>query len=227
MSDLDIELVRQQAPQLGRQKVHDPRSRAFALPMAVERADWRTKSIRIYDPAVNPNQCHSECTGCAKAMQFNAVGNRVSGRILDMDYAHKNYALATAIDPFPGTWPGQDTGSSGLASAQAAQKLGIGGAYYWIFNGADGVVDAIQQGKVVSVGTWWLDGMTRPDAHHVIEPTGKPVGGHQYAARAYDLDRDMVGLRCWWGSYKDVWIKRAHLNDLILDGGDAHTQVKA
>jgi hypothetical protein len=221
---MDIEVVPQKRFILGRQKVHDPRSKAFPAGAMVDRSKWVSKTVRLYDPAPNPNQCHGECTGCAKAMQFNAAGNRVKGHSLGMDTAHSFYHLATTLDPFPGTWPPDDTGSSGLASAKAAATLLGAGEYRHVFNGADGVVQLIQEGHVVSVGTWWYDNMFNPDVLGLIEPTGPRVGGHQYAARGYDLKRDEVIIRCWWGSYRDVRISRDHLNQLLLDGGDAHIQ---
>lgn len=223
--DLKVNRVPQLRTELGRQQVHDPRSKDYpAVRGLVDRSQWVSKTIRVYDPKVNPNQCHGECTGVAKCVQSNAAGNRVAGVVLNMDDAHKFYHLATTLDPFKGEWPPEDTGSSGLASAKAAQKLGIGSEYRHVFNGADGVVELIQQGKVVSVGTWWYEDMFTPSSLGIIEPTGKMVGGHQYAARGYDAKRDLVLIRCWWGSYRDVRIKREHLNELILDGGDAHVQ---
>ena len=228
MVELDVKVVEQRWTRLGRQKVHDPRSRGFALPTTMEHADWKSKKIRIYDPSPNPNQCHGECTCVAKCVQMNAVGNRVAGKILNMDDAHDLYRIATSVDPFPGAWEPNDTGSSGLASAQAAKRLGIGGSYYHVFNGADGVVEQIQLGHVVSVGTWWTYDMFKPNEDGIIKPTGQQVGGHQYAARGYDKKRDLVLIRCWWGpDFRDVWIARGDLNDLILDDGDAHIQNRA
>lgn len=221
--ELEVLEVPQLQHNLGRQLVHDVRSKGFAAPMAVDRSKWVTKTIQIYDPKTNPNQCHGECTAVAKCVQFNAAGNRVKGVTLNMFDAHKIYHLATTLDPFKGEWPPVDTGSSGLASAKAAQKLGIGGEYRHVFNGADGVVQLIQEGHVVSVGTWWYEGMSNP-VNQVIEPTGPKVGGHQYSARGYNLKSDEVLIRCWWGRYRDVYIKREQLNELIMDGGDAHVQ---
>lgn len=221
---VDVTFVEQKKPYLGRQRVHDSRSKAFVAGMVLDRSKWATKTIQIYDPKTNPNQCHGECTGVAKCIQMNAMGNRVSGVVLNMEDAHTFYHWATTFDPFDGTWPPADTGSSGLASAKAAQKVGIGGEYRHVFNGADGVVQCIQEGKVVSCGTWWYEGMVNPDAKHTIAPTGDQVGGHQYAARGYNAQFDLVLIRCWWGSFRDVYIKREDLNRLLLDGGDAHVQ---
>lgn len=164
-------------------------------------------------------------------MQFNTVGNRRKGSVLRMDDADRVYSLASSIDPWPGAWPPEDTGSSGLASAKAAQRLGLGGEYRWLFGGADEVVQAIVDGHPVSVGSWWYEGLFYPIDGHLVSPWGAKVGGHQYVAREYDADRDLVGIRCWWGpgygQRGDVWIRRVHLNDLLMDDGDAHVQRRA
>ena len=223
---LDVEVV-EQHPKLGRQKVHDSRSLAFPVSVVVDRSKWQDKLVRLYDPSVNPNQCHGECTGCAKSMQLNAVGNRRSGVVLDMAAAHNLYSLATTLDPWPDEWPPEDTGSSGLASAKAAQKLGLGAEYRHVFGGADEVVQLIQVGYAVSVGTWWYNDMFTPDTNKVITPTGSRVGGHQYIARGYLKRKDLVVIRCWWGEFRDAYISRGHLNELLHDGGDAHIQKRA
>lgn len=222
--ELEVQFVPQERSNLGRQKVHDPRSKAFSAASLVYRSKWVSKLLRVYDPTPNPNQCHSECTGCAKAMEFNTVGNRVAGVVLNMDNAHEFYHLSTTLDPFDGEWPPEDTGSSGIAAAKAAKQLGYGGEYRHVFNGADGVVQLIQMNRTVNVGTWWYENMFEPTTKGVIMPTGKMVGGHQYLARGYDAKLDMVIIRCWWGSYRDVRISREHLHELVMDGGDAHIQ---
>jgi hypothetical protein len=224
--DLDVELFEQKDHRLGRHKVHDPRSKRFPAALAVDKPNWASVHLRVYDPKRNPNQCHGECTGVAKCVQMNAKDNRVKGVVFGMDQAHSFYHLATTLDPWRGEWPPDDTGSSGLASAKAAQRLGIGDKYLHVFNGADGVVQQIQDGHVVSCGTKWYNDMFYPNAQGVIEPTGDLAGGHQYAARGYDAKTDMVVIRCWWGDYRDVSIKREHLNELLLDGGDAHIQYR-
>lgn len=223
---LDVEIVEQQDHRLGRHKVHDARSTSFALSSTVDRASWHTKSIRIYDPLPNPNQPVGNCTTCAKAMQLNAVGNRVKGEILDMDWALAAYSLETANDEFPGQWKPDDTGSSGLASAKTAILMREGGTYLWLFGGADEVVQAIMDGWVVSVGTWWYSSMFTQDSRGRIEPNSNRVGGHQYAYRGYDLTHDELIGRCWWDGFRDFRIRREHANDLLMDGGDAHTQLR-
>lgn len=224
MPDLDVEIVEPLDYRLGRQKVHDPESRSFAMGLTVDKTAWTTKLVRIYDPTTNPNQCHGECTGCSNAMMLNSEGNRVANQVLNMNYAHKVYSIASYSDPWPGGWQPDDTGSSGLAAAKAAQKLGTGGEYRWLLGGADEVVQSIMQGRVVSVGTSWYEGMMNKDAQLNIAPTGQRLGGHQYTVRGYDKSRDSVVIRCWWGSFRDAYLKRSYLNDLLMAGGDAYVQ---
>lgn len=223
MPELDVEVITQHDPRLGRQKVHDPRSLEFPALVSVYRSTWRDKRVRIYDPTPNPNQDIGCCTACAKAMQLNALGNSNPG-VLDYNWARNTcYPLNTRLDPFPGQWEPDDTGSSSLASCKAAQQLVGAGAYRWAF-GADQVVQLVMNGWVVSVGTWWYYDMFYPDSDGRVSPSGGQAGGHQYAIRGYDQSRDWVLGRCWWGEFKDFWITRADLDSLLRDGGDAHIQ---
>lgn len=199
----------------------------FALPVAVDRSSWRTRSLRVYDPRPNPNQTHGNCTGCAKAMQLNAAGNRRAGVVLSMADADAVYSLATRLDPWPGEYPPTDTGSSGLAAAKAAQQLALGGEYRWLFGGADEVVQAVMDGHVVNVGTRWDAGMFSPDVAGIVRPGGAVAGGHEWTVRGYDARRDLVRGRCWWGAFRDFWMRRGDLGDLLADDGDAHVQARA
>ena len=213
---------------LGRHVHHDPRSRAYALAPTVDRSTWHTKAIRIYDPHPNPNQAIGDCTGVAKCIMFNAVGNRKRGQVLNMDDAVRIYSLATQLDSFTGTYPPTDTGSSGLAAAKAAQQLGLGGEYRWLFGGADVVIQAVMDGHVVNVGTRWDQQMFTPDADGRVHPGGAVAGGHEWSVRGYDAHRDWALGRCWWGpSFRDFWISRFDLAALLADQGDAHVQSHA
>jgi hypothetical protein len=210
-TDLHVVMVDQTDPRLGRQCVQDPRSRAFPM-AAPDTSTWRSKTIRMYDPTPNPNQTIGDCTGCDKAMEGNAAGNRVSGRILTMADAEQIYSLATELDPW------------------AAIQLKLGGAYRWNFtHDASGIVQEIMEGRTVGVGTWWYEGGFRPKPRKqggvYVEMTGAKAGGHQWRIRGYDEPTDMLLGRCWWGRFRDFWITRTHLAELLADDGDAVTQV--
>lgn len=226
-------------PRLKRYVEHDEASRAYALPTegAIDKSTWTDKRVRLYDPVPNPEQTIGNCTMCAEAMVLNAVGNRRTGVVLNMDWALRGYEWETANDEFPGQWPPDDTGSSGLSAAKAAQHSGDGGVYQWIFGGADGVVQAIMSGRAISVGTTWYDAQfTGSKLYYgkpVVAPGGSIAGGHQYVAHGYAHASDRVLFRCWWGPedgsldvHRDFWMSRGDLNDLLADQGDAHWQVR-
>jgi hypothetical protein len=229
-SELHIVIAEQQDPRLGRQVVHDPRNRRFAAPRTgVAR---RSVAHRIYDPRPNPNQPRGNCTGCAEAMMANAKGNRHRSTVLDMFDADRIYSRATELDPWPGSWPPQDTGSSGGAAAQAAVDLGLAERYEWYF-GLEHTLDGLQH-HPLSVGTWWYEGLFEPDRRtKVVRPTGQKVGGHQYLLRAYDVTSKLnvgqhrLGLRCWWGGYQDAWITVDDFAGLLADDGDVHYTARA
>lgn len=211
-------------PRLGRHVVHDPRSLAFAVDNPIDPSTWHDKSIRIYDPKPNPNQTIGNCTGVAKCVMFNAVGNRKTGDVLTMQIAVDIYSVATTLDPWEGSYLPDDTGSSGLAAAKAAQQMGFGGEYNWVLSAADGVVQEIMNGTPVNVGTRWDYDMFHPDDTGQVHPGGGVAGGHEWTVRGYDKSRDLLLGRCWWGSFRDFWISRADLTALLIDDGDAHTQ---
>lgn len=209
---------------LGRNVLHDRRSRNFPLAATVDRSTWRDKAVRIYDPLPNPNQCHGECTGVSKVSSFNAVGNRRKGEVLRIEEAHAIYSRASQIDPWEGSWPPDDTGSSTLGAAKAAQEQGFGGEYRWLFGGADEVIQATMHGEVVVVGSRWDWNMFNQDSEGRIRLGGGEAGGHAYIIRGYRESKDWALGRCWWGGFRDFWIARSDLDILLRDYGDAHVQ---
>jgi hypothetical protein len=223
--DLHVIRIEQQDPRLGRHVVHDPRSRNFAAPrQAVTR---RNKAHRIYDPRPNPNQPRGNCTGCAETMMANTVGNRVVGSVLGMGIADKIYSRATELDPWPGSWPPTDIGSSGTAAAKAAVEMGIGERYDWYF-GLDAVLDGLQRSPI-SVGTWWYFDMFHVEPGTLrVHPTGGKAGGHQWLLRGHDVSasktvgQQIIEGACWWGAYHYFRMTVDEFADLLADDGDAH-----
>lgn len=225
--DLKVITIAQEDPRLGRNVVHDPRSRRFAFP-ATE-TPRRDITLRVYNPRPNPEQTVGCCTGVDAVVKCNAVGNRVKGRVLGMDDALEVYSRATQLDPWPGSWPPEDTGSSGLAACQASVEFGLISSYSWIFSGTAGIYAALTQGKPVGVGTWWLENMFEIDhMSGLIDCSGPRVGGHQFTIVGYRKKLDAFIGMCWWGpswgmdSQGRFLIRRASLQDLLSDDGDAH-----
>jgi hypothetical protein len=227
MPDLHVVTVDQLDPRLGRQVVHDPRSRRFPFQATTEPAR-RDVTLRVYQPRPLPNQLLGCCTGVAECVMADTAGNRVKGQTLGMGDAVKIYSQATQLDPWDGQYPPTDTGSSGLAAAKAAVEFGIGSRYEWIFNGPDGILAALTAGHPVSVGTWWLHDMWDVDpTTGLIHVGGNRDGGHQWTVIGYRRKLDAFLGQCWWHpwGYRNTGrflIRRAELADLLNDDGDAH-----
>jgi hypothetical protein len=229
--ELHVVTVEQQDQRLGRNAVHDPHSRRFAF-QATE-TPRRDITLRVYNPRPNPDQPVGCCTGVDACVKANTVGNRVKGVVLDMDDALRIYSRATQIDPWPGSYPPEDTGSSGLAACKASVEQGLIDRYEWIFTGTDGVYAALAQGRPVGVGTWWYSRMFEIDhMSGLIDCSGERVGGHQFTVVGYRKKLDAFLAMCWWGSWGmdsqgRFLIRRASLQDLLMDDGDAHVTVRA
>jgi len=231
--DLYAVRINQADPRLGRQIVHDPRSRRFAAAPRTTTAKRQNRSHRIWDPHPNPNQVIGNCTGVAECVMGNSAGNRHKGVTLDMQDAVRIYSLATSLDPFDGAYPPEDTGSSGLAAAKAAVQLGIGDRYEWYF-GIDAVLDGLQD-HTLSVGTWWYwDMFNATSQNRLVRPTGGKAGGHQWALYKHDVSvsklsigKQRVGGICWWGSYRYFELTVDDFAELLADDGDVHRTIRA
>lgn len=185
---------------LGRLVEHDPRSRAYPARRVV-----RPKSVLWTHraPVLDQGDLGS-CTGNALAQCLNATkfaASRPRRRYLDEQYARLLYAKATVLDTFPGQWPTQDTGSSGLAVAKAGVQLGYLTSYEHAF-GFDHFAAALALQPVI-IGTNWYSGMFDPDSDGFVTPTGQLAGGHEYLALGINhRERYVTFLNSWsdsWG----------------------------
>ncbi|TXJ75427.1 hypothetical protein E2C11_23225 [Streptomyces lavendulae] len=218
---------------LGRHVEHDPRSLAHAhgvLPKtAIKSVDW-TRRAPIFDQG----QLGS-CTGNAAAgligTDFNGrpglTSVTVNGSVLpvDEDLAVKVYELATQLDDITGTYPPDDTGSSGLGAAKALVKLGLAAKYTHAFSLA-ALQSAMQAGPVM-VGTVWLDAMFDVDATTgfvTVDRTTAVAGGHEYVLSAYDAEQQAFRIdNSWgesWGVRGSAWIKQSDMQWLLGQQGD-------
>lgn len=229
--DTYVALLDQFDPRLGRQIVHDPRSRGFAV--AAPRSVTISRSFRhkVYSPRPLPSQRIGCCTGVDQCVKANATGNRVMGKVLTMDDAVRIYSRATQLDPWEGSYPPEDTGSSGLAAAKAAKEAGIIERYEWIFGGAPQVLSVLTE-HPVGVGTRWTQDMFNPDPRTLlVKPTGSIAGGHEWSIIGWSVRyRAFEGL-CWWGSdFGSNGMFRIGFDDLaalLADDGDAHITYRA
>lgn len=185
-------------PGLGRLVEHDPRSRDYAARTATTP---RSVLWGHHAPILDQGDLGS-CTGNALAQLINAdpfAASRPNGYLTEDD-AVKLYELATTLDNVSGTYPPQDTGSTGLAVAKAGVRLGYFASYAHAF-GFDHFAAALQLQPVI-VGTAWTADMFTPDELGTVRPTGDVAGGHEYLALGIDYASGMLTFLNSWG---DQW----------------------
>lgn len=189
---------------LGRHINHDERSRQYRVTadVPIESVSWERR-VPIFDQG----QLGS-CTGNAAA-GWLATDNadRQGLTMVDVDGARllvdealavDIYSQATQIDPWPGAWPPEDTGSDGLSVAKVLQSLGTVDVYRHAFT-VEEAMAALQTGPVM-IGSNWYDGMFYPNASGEVTISGRIVGGHEYLAVAYDKTRQRFRFANSWGS---------------------------
>jgi hypothetical protein len=193
---------------LGRHVEHDERSRSFPA----QTAPLPNLAIRWTINAAPLDQGNlGSCTGNAVAQCFNTTpyyGERRAfhkGRYLTEDNALAFYKRATEVDGFDGTYPPDDTGSSGLAAAKAAREAGYINSYTHAF-GIDHVLGALAVGPLI-VGTVWLDDMFQPDERGVLTVSGKEAGGHEYLLLGWNPKTELMEFFNSWGS---SWGRKGH-----------------
>lgn len=211
---------------LGRHIEHDPRSRDYAFRVAA--AKPKTVLWEHAAPVLDQGQVGS-CTGNALAQWLNtsfAQSHRPG--MLDETVAVELYSLATHLDTIPGTYPPQDTGSSGIAVCKAGRKLGRLTAYQHAF-GFDALLMTLQHTPVI-VGTEWTQSMFDPSANGFIRPTGAIAGGHEYLILGCDMELQMLTmLNSWsdqWGVHGRAFIKFNDFRMLLANQGDVTVPVQ-
>lgn len=147
------------------------------------------------------------------------------------------YSAATTIDPFPGDWPPEDTGSDGLSVAKVLTAAGWISGYRHAFSLGDLLAGLMATPCIV--GTEWTTGMNDPSHRGVINPTGSTEGGHEYICDELVLSGDLFGppgspwqatedLLGFTNSWGEGWADRGrhymttrHFGELLGRQGDA------
>lgn len=190
----------------GRHVEHDERSLDFVrkphLPELI-RAKLLKQAVlwKRLSPILDQGQLGS-CTGnaftgwlgCAPYSNSAAEAAR-----FDEQFAVNVYSMATAIDAFPGEYPPDDTGSSGLAVAKAGKNLGLISKYSWVTT-TNGLIAALYKSPVI-VGVPWYTGFYTPGSGNgVVYPSGKIEGGHEFLIRGYDPKTQLFTADNSWGA---------------------------
>lgn len=215
---------------LGRSVEHDSRSRRFAFapptPLPLRDVAWRRR-VPPYDQGATIRFHGKEYRGGLGSCTFNATAGVLSTaphrhRFRSQAKIAAGYSEATALDPFPGQWPEEDTGSSGLAAAKVALAHGWVGRYDHAFS-FDAMLQALMIGPTMA-GTVWRGNMFRPDGDGQLHPTGGDVGGHEYEQYGVDVERRRIW--CWqsWGNWGPLggrfWLSWDDMAELLAADGD-------
>lgn len=205
-------------PRLGRLLEHDPRSRAFPARTATALV---SRTHRHWGPVLDQGDLGS-CTGNALTQARNTTPLRAGRPLLTEADAVTVYGRATALDAFPGTYPPEDTGSSGLAVCKAGAQLGWIRTYRHAF-GLDAALAALVLAPVL-IGINFYDGMFDPDPAGFIAPSGGLAGGHEMVlTRIYVPGRWVLGFNSWgpaWGDLGRFRMTFAVLGRLLAEDGD-------
>ena len=192
---------------LGRKIEHDSRSWNYRVP-ATRKAWWWPfcpKPIEhktaMWEPRIAPLDQGNlgSCTGNAMVACLSAAPTLPTPlSTLTEALAIAIYSMATRVDEFQGTYPPDDTGSSGLAVAKVAKSKGLISSYNHAFSITD-VINALQSGPVIVVIAWRED-MFTPDAAGFAHYTGPVAGGHEICLFGYEADSGTFHFRNSWGS---------------------------
>lgn len=211
---------------LGRNVVHDPRSRNFEAEQA---SALRSVTHLQVGTALPLDQSRGSCTAEALCGARNMnPDHRPSDKILlqpDADRLYDEEIRAQGGDPAT-----DDPGGTGLLVCKCAQRDGLITSYTHTFS-LDAALRALVLAPVM-FGTNWYDSMDRPDSRSMvtITPGASIRGGHEYVGRAIDVRQRIVGLWQSWGpGYGQggrFYMTFETLGRLLSEQGDATVPVR-
>lgn len=209
---------------LGRNVEHDERSRNFAVAEHVA----TIRHVRHRRFGVLDQGDLGSCTGNAITGVLNTLPFHVRAtRLKTEDDAVRLYSEATRLDAFPGSYPPNDTGSSGLAACKAAKKEGLIAGYRHAF-GVEAALSALMAGPVIT-GVSWYEGFDNPDVQGRVRVAGQVRGGHEFEIIGLDpaasgwLDGWVIAVNSWgpgWGRYGRFRISVRDWANLLDEDGD-------
>ncbi len=197
-------------PLLGRNVNHDSRSRAYRVIVPVDNLPLRAVRHRSFIDIMDQGDLGT-CTGASgvAAIYRQPYTSDLPAPAWpyapDLDGAIALYSAATAIDPFHGTYPPNDTGSDGLSIAKVLKKAGIISGYRWAFT-IDEALAALQETPLIT-GLPWYNSMFEPTTmgSMIVDRASGSAGGHELCVDEYipagpnGISPAMVGGPNSWG----------------------------
>jgi hypothetical protein len=183
----------------GRTLSHMIENSASAMSGPIESKGWE-RVLAILDQGDLGSCTGNAGTGALGSQPFyDAVGRQElpdpSDAAVAEKFAVELYSEATVVDGYPGKYPPEDTGSSGLAICKVLKSRGTIGAYRWA-RSAHGFIRLLQAGPVLQ-GMPWYEAFFQPDGQAFIDgdpswPSSKLAGGHEVEALGIEIDeRDL------------------------------------
>jgi hypothetical protein len=237
MSDytVKVKVPERRDPRLGRVVVHDSRARMFAAPEA-DTASLTSIRHKSSIPVLDQGDLGA-CTGVSatKCMSYGdlwAAGSRVlSATDVETDnrYGIGVYSAATKIDPWPGAWEPDDTGSNGASVAKVLKARGLISGYVHAFS--LGAALGVLAKQAVITGIPWTSDMFRPSSSGEIKPTGDEAGGHEIVLDELDVERKRVWIcNQWsadWGVDGRAWMSWDAFGTSLSNDGDVTAFIPA
>jgi hypothetical protein len=117
-------------------------------------------------------------------------------------FARRIYFAAQQRDKRPGgAYPGAKPHYEGTDLRSGLKVLCDAGAcdtYERAYNVETTILGIGYNGPAV-FGMMWTEGMSNPDAHGFIRPTGRQIGGHCLCGRAVNIEEDFIQFPQSWG----------------------------
>lgn len=195
---------------LGRSVAHDARSLQYKVPRATtpKSVKWERR-IPIHDQnTAGPGGIGLGTCTCNTGLGilgtdpfYDTLPKDVQSQLTDR-HAVDLYREVTRIDPFPGQYEPDDTGSAELFVGKILKARGWISGYQTATN-IDEAHAAIQRGPY-GFGSIWFSGMDTPNQYGQVFATGFSRGGHEYIFTEYDAAQDR-----WWfdNSWTEFWGK--------------------
>lgn len=138
------------------------------------------------------------------------------------------YGYETRLDnvEVPGSYPPDDTGSTGLWSMKTLRAYRLIDSYRHAF-GLNTALSLLANNGPIAVGSAWYDSMFQPDSNGLISisPDASVVGGHEYQVRAVYPQQQLVQVtNSWgplWGVGGEAFMTWDTLGRLLDEQGDA------
>lgn len=210
---------------LGRHIQHDPASWKFPAETATRLIDIDHGGHNL--PLDQGNI--GSCTGNAGAAALECTPND-TGAVYDEKFVIRLYSDATHCDSYPGYYPPQDQGSSGLGVCRALKLRKEITSYAWCFSLTSALHALVFRPLIVGIP--WFDSFDEPDNNATVHlsPDAQVRGGHELCVARLDVENQRIGLwQSWgplWGDRGRFWMSWDVFGQCLANQGDVKVLIK-